>query len=110
MLVGCKKSGSVKPSWTTGVDVYMVGSDKSSMDSGRACYWKNGVETKLGGQGYGIGIAVSGTDVVVGGNLFKIVANRLAQVAVYWKNGVEYDLTDSGYAWAYGPALAGGDV
>ncbi len=104
---GCKKSGSApaKPapiSWTAGSSVYIVGSD-----SGRITYWQNGVKTALG-MGDGNGIAVSGSDVYVGGTVF--LPTGTTEKAAYWKNGKETDLTDTGTAWAFQPALRGGDV
>lgn len=106
MEAGCKKSGSApsKPTWTPGSDIYIVG-----QDTGRAVYWKNGVKTVLG-QGLGEGIAVSGSDVYVGGVVYKSVGGTVLDLAAYWKDGVEQLLTDSVTGWAYQPVVAEGDV
>ena len=104
---GCKKS-SVAPTaesaYTPGWDVYFAG-----QDSGRAVYWKNGLRTVLGSAGIAQGIAVSGSDVYVGGGVTKAVNSEVINLAALWKNGVEEDLTDTS-AWAYTPVVSGADV
>jgi hypothetical protein len=97
----CKKSSvpsTAEPTYTPGWDVYFAG-----QDSGQAVYWKNGLRTVLDPAGLAQGIAVSGSDVYVGGGVFK------GNLAALWKNGVEEDLTDT-TAWAYTPVLSGADV
>jgi hypothetical protein len=105
---GCKKSSvpsTAEPAYTPGWDVYFVG-----QDSGRPVYWKNGDRTMLAPAGLGQGIAVSGSDVYVGGGVTKAVHSEIINLAALWKNGVEEDLTDTISSWAYTPVLSGGNV
>jgi hypothetical protein len=93
----------VKP--TPPADIYVLG--KTSAGN---TYWKNGVATTLTGfSAYTCtGIAVSGTDVYVTGNIQGQNGNY---VAAYWKNGVVTTLTDGTQSTrATGIAVSGTDV
>jgi hypothetical protein len=77
------------------------------------CYWKDGVRTNLPlasaswDKGYGLGIAVVGTDIYVSGYGNVNTLN----VPYYWKNGVRYTLsTDTGVGVARGIVAVGSDI
>lgn len=104
--VSCKKSSSTagKPNWTAGSDVYLVGAD----GEGQVVYWKNGQKTVIAPAGVGYGITVVGTDVYVGGVVYKSPG---INTAAYWKNSVETDLgLATGPSWGFQPVIHGSDV
>jgi hypothetical protein len=93
-ITSCKKD-SIKP-----IDIYVAGTSNS-----KAAYWKNNVETTLGGLNSSANkIVVSGNNVYVAGSITD--ANQ-SYNAVYWKNGV---VTNLGVGQAFGIAVQGTDV
>jgi hypothetical protein len=80
-----KASGIV----ASGSDVYVSGFDKNGGDNEHACYWKNGTQTILSTSATdseGMCIAVSGSDVYVGGKDYIKVSGSSIDQARYWKN------------------------
>lgn len=106
MLNGCGSSMSTNPTQPVPADVYVAGSDGT-----QAVYWKNGVETVLAQNATANAIAVSGTDVYVGGWVNSSGTPPYGgSVATIWKNGVATALTSSGFSQVNGLALANGNV
>ena len=93
-LSACKKTDPLANSNTGPVNVYLAGWRSYPPNNEVATYWKNGVLTDLtDGSRYitATSIAVTGTDVYIGGNQF--INNHF--IALYWKNGVMETLTDT---------------
>lgn len=73
-------------------DVYVVGASST----GRAVYWKNGVENELSTQDSGAaGIHIVGSDVYITGYYYNAES---MPIPVYWKNGTmtELELSEEG--------------
>jgi hypothetical protein len=73
----------------SGSDVYVLGSE---MGNGTVshCYWKNGVKVLLPNAASTKGMAISGSDVYVAGEIFNADDEW---IACYWKNGILTTLT-----------------
>jgi hypothetical protein len=95
--------GSVNALALSQADTFFVG------NVGKApAYWTQSVLHNLNTIGYATSIAISGTDVYIGGD--TIDANNSYQ-AVYWKNDVVTPLKNSSqYSTVLGIAVAGSDV
>ena len=100
ICIGCNKSSPSQP-FTDGVDVYMAGYVGDT-----AAYWKNGQKVNLTDGNIAECIAVSGTDVYVGGEVYATPY----ELAVYWKNGVRVVLTFSSISHVSGIANSGTDI
>lgn len=73
-------------------DVYVVGVDNLSMDSGTAVYWKNGERFVLQPDAGAMGITISDNDIYITG---AIISN-MNMKPVYWKNGELVNLYSMG--------------
>ncbi len=86
---GCGSSGTTNR--PVPMDVYIAGTDGTN-----AVYWKNGVETVLSQNAGARAIAVSGSDVYVGGNtLDASLKFGNDSIATIWKNGVPTTLSNT---------------
>lgn len=103
LIMGCSKSSPPPPppSFTSGYNIYMAGTA-----DGKAVYWKNGVEVDLAPSGIAQAIAISGSDIYVGG----YITDGQNIEATYWKNGQQIQLEASGVSHVFGIALDGTDV
>lgn len=97
-LTGCGSGGST--SAAVPVDVYIAGNL-----AGSAVYWKNGQETVVQSNAVAYTIAVSGSDVYVGGASY----GPNGSVATIWKNGTATTLS-SDISRVNGIAVANGTV
>lgn len=106
MLNGCGSSMHMSSQQPVPADVYVVGFDGTS-----AALWKNGVETILAPNASANAVAVSGTDVYVGGmtNAQNGPLNSAYSNAAIWKNAVLTTLS-SNNSQVDGLALANGNV
>jgi hypothetical protein len=104
LISACKKGSDIPPNSAT--DVYMAGIRTNTATAElSAVYWKNGIQTKLSSSpdfSEATGIAVSGNNVYVSGNLNGS--------AVYWKNGTVVPLNGGNNAAVYAITVSGNDV
>ncbi len=101
LLTSCGGGNGSGPTPPVQADVYIAG-----VDNGQAVYWKNGIETVLPGQGgIAYAIALSGTDVYVGGS----VPGSKGPMATIWVNGQATTLT-SDLSQVNAIAVANGNV
>ncbi|MES2809082.1 MAG: hypothetical protein V4619_10680 [Bacteroidota bacterium] len=76
-------------------DVHIV-EDNSDYTLARGLYWKNGIKTTEEIKAQSSSIAVSGTDVYVGGSLWIVDdPNNKKRIPAYWKNGEIVKLNES---------------
>lgn len=95
---GCGSSGTT--SHPVPVDIYVAGTDGNN-----AVYWKNGAETVVAQNASAQAIAVSGSDVYVGG----VSSGANGPVATVWKNGAATILSND-QSSVKGIAVANGNV
>lgn len=106
ILNGCGSSMHMSSQQPVPADVYFAGTDGTS-----AALWKNGVETILAPNATADAVAVSGSDVYVGGWVKSPGTPPYGgSTATIWKNGVATALTSSGFSQVNGLTLANGNV
>jgi len=97
--------------FTQGADVYVTGFVEPQKGPREACYWKNGVQTKLSdttSNSEANAIYVQGTNTYIAGYTTSTPIGYT--VATYWKNGIQTKIDSAYNSTASGIAVNGNDI